>query len=167
MVSETRFKELTRRTQRAMTSDQSALLTLLAELHDTTESDRVRRIAEHAYQQLIDAEAAHTIGADRYERTHDRVAVRNGTRPKTLATTAGDLQLQIPKLRAGSFYPSLLERRRRVDVALYAVIAEAYVHGVSTRKVDDLIQALGAASGISKSQVSRICADLDLSLIHI
>lgn len=164
MVSETRFKELTRRTQRAMTSDQSALLTLLAELHDTTESDRVRRIAEHAYQQLIDAEAAHTIGADRYERTQDRVAVRNGTRPKTLATTAGDLQLQIPKLRAGSFYPSLLERRRRVDVALYAVIAEAYVHGVSTRKVDDLIQALGAASGISKSQVSRICADLDIEV---
>ncbi|TXR51246.1 IS256 family transposase, partial [Quadrisphaera setariae] len=144
-----------------MTDDHSALLTLLAELHDTTESDRIRRIAEHAYQQLVDAEAAHAIGADRYERTTDRLAHRNGTRPKTLATTAGDLNLRLPKLRAGSFYPSLLERRRRIDQALFAVVAEAYVHGVSTRKVDDLVAALGVASGISKSEVSRICADLD------
>jgi putative transposase len=78
-----------------------------------------------------------------------------------LATTAGDLELRIPKLRAGSFFPSLLERRRRVDQALFAVVMEAYLHGVSTRKVDDLVRALGADSGISKSEVSRICADLD------
>jgi putative transposase len=78
-----------------------------------------------------------------------------------LATTAGDLELRIPKLRAGSFFPSLLERRRRVDQALFAVVMEAYLHGVSTRKVDDLVRALGGDSGISKREVSRICADLD------
>jgi len=78
-----------------------------------------------------------------------------------LASTAGDLELRIPKLRAGSFFPSLLERRRRVDQSLFAVIMEAYLHGTSTRKVDDLVKALGADSGISKSEVSRICADLD------
>lgn len=147
-----------------MTEDHSALLTLLAELHDTTESDRIRRITEDALQKLVDAEAAHAIGAGRYERTEDRLAHRNGTRPKTLATTAGDLNLRIPKLRTGTFYPSLLERRRRIDVALFAVVAEAYVHGVSTRKVDDLVAALGVASGISKSEVSRICADLDVEV---
>ena len=76
-------------------------------------------------------------------------------------TTAGDLELRIPKLRAGSFFPSLLERRRRIDQALFAVVMEAYLHGVSTRKVDDLVRALGADTGISKSEVSRICADLD------
>ena len=89
------------------------------------------------------------------------MAQRNGTRPRTLTTTAGELELRIPKLRAGSFFPSLLERRRRVDQALFAVVMEAYVHGVSTRKVDDLVKALGADTGISKSEVSRICANLD------
>jgi transposase-like protein len=80
---------------------------------------------------------------------------RNGSRPRTLTTTAGDLELRIPKLRAGTFFPSLLEHRRRVDQALFAVIMEAYLHGVSTRKVDDLVKALGADTGISKSEVSR------------
>jgi putative transposase len=78
-----------------------------------------------------------------------------------LSTTAGDLELRIPTLRTGSFFPSLLERRRRVDQALFAVVMEAYLYGVSTRKVDDLVKALGADTGISKSEVSRICADLD------
>ena len=87
--------------------------------------------------------------------------MRNGSRPRVLSTAAGDLELAIPKLRTGSFFPSLLERRRRVDQALFAVIMEAYLHGVSTRKVDDLVKALGIDSGISKSEVSRICGDLD------
>jgi putative transposase len=78
-----------------------------------------------------------------------------------LSTPAGDLELRIPKLRTGSFFPSLLERRRQVDQALFAVVMEAYLHGVSTRKVDDLVKALGADTGISKSEVSWICADLD------
>jgi putative transposase len=78
-----------------------------------------------------------------------------------VTTTAGDLELRIPKLRSGSFFPALLERRRRVDQCLFAVVMEAYLHGTSTRKVDDLVKALGADSGISKSEVWRICADLD------
>jgi putative transposase len=81
--------------------------------------------------------------------------------PRTLTATAGDLELRIPKLRAGSFFPWLLDRRRRVGRSLFAVIMEAYLLGTSTRKVDDLVKALGADTGISKSEVSRICADLD------
>lgn len=104
------------------------------------------------------------IGAGRYERSEDRVTQRNGHRAKLVSTPAGDLELAIPKLREGSFFPSLLERRRRIDRALYAVVMEAYVHGVSTRKVDDLVKALGATSGISKSEVSRICTGLDKEL---
>lgn len=147
-----------------MALDQSALLDLLAQLKLTDVTDRIRSITETLYQELIDAEAANVIGAGKYERNDDRTAVRNGTRARTLTTTAGDLELRIPKLRRGSFFPSLLERRRRVDKALFAVVMEAYLHGVSTRKVDDLVKALGADSGISKSEVSRICADLDLEI---
>jgi putative transposase len=144
-----------------MALDQSALLELLGELKLTDVTDRIRVATETLYQELIDAEAATFIGAAPYERTPVRTTQRNGVRPRTLTTTAGDLDLRIPKLRAGSFFPSLLERRRRVDQALFAVVMEAYVHGVSTRKVDDLVKALGADTGISKSEVSRICANLD------
>ena len=147
-----------------MALDQSALLDLLAQLKLTNVTDRIRSVTETLYQELIDAEATALIGADKYERTDDRTTQRNGTRPRTLSTTAGDLELRIPKLRRGSFFPSLLERRRRVDQALFAVVMEAYLHGVSTRKVDDLVKALGADTGISKSEVSRICADLDLEV---
>ena len=101
------------------------------------------------------------IGAQRYERTPHRTNRRNGTRPKTVATTAGEVELAIPKLRTGSFFPSLLHPRRRVDKALYAVICSAWIEGVSTRKVDDLVRALGNESGISRSTVSRICKDID------
>lgn len=113
--------------------------------------DRIRTAARTMYQALIDAELTAVIGARPWERSLERTAQRNGSRPRTLTTTAGELELRIPKLRAGSFFPSLLERRRRVDQALFAVIIEAYLHGVSTRKVDDLVKALGADSGISKS----------------
>ena len=85
--------------------------------------------------------AAAVIGAQRYERTPHRTNRRNGTRPKTVATTAGEVELAIPKLRTGSFFPSLLHPRRRVDKALYAVICSAWIEGVSTRKVDDLVKA--------------------------
>lgn len=144
-----------------MALDQSALLNLLAELKLTDVTDRIRSATEKLYQELIDAEATAFIGAAPFERTTERTTQRNGTRPRTLTTTAGDLELKIPKLRAGTFFPALLERRRRVDQALFAVVMEAYLHGVSTRKVDDLVKALGADSGISKSEVSRICAGLD------
>jgi transposase-like protein len=144
-----------------MALDQSALLELLGELKLTDVGDRIRVATETLYQELIDAEASAFIGAGLFERTPARTTQRNGSRARTLTTTAGDLELRIPKLRAGSFFPSLLERRRRVDQALFAVVMEAYVHGVSTRKVDDLVKALGADTGISKSEVSRICANLD------
>jgi len=144
-----------------MALDQSALLDLLGELKLTDVTDRIRVATETLYQELIDAEASAFIGAAPFERSGDRTTYRNGTRSRTLSTTAGDLDLKIPKLRAGSFFPALLERRRRVDQALFAVVMEAYVHGVSTRKVDDLVKALGADTGISKSEVSRICAGLD------
>jgi putative transposase len=144
-----------------MTLDQSALLELLESLKLAEVGDRVRQATETLYQALIDAELTAVIGAGPHERTAERTAQRNGHRPRTLTTTAGDLELRIPKLRAGSFFPSLLERRRRIDQALFAVVMEAYLHGVSTRKVDDLVKALGADTGISKSEVSRICADLD------
>lgn len=144
-----------------MALDQSAPLALLRELQLTDVTDRIRAATETLYQELIDAEAAAFIGAAPFERTSDRSTHRNGTRQRTLTTTTGDLDLKIPKLRAGSFFPALLERRRRVDQALFAVVMEAYVHGISTRKVDDLVKALGADTGISKSEVSRICAGLD------
>jgi putative transposase len=141
--------------------DQSALLEVLDALKAAEVDDRIRQAAQTIYQALIEAELTAVIGAGPHERTPERLAQRNGHRPRLLSTTAGDLELRIPKLRAGSFFPSLLERRRRVDQALFAVVMEAYLHGVSTRKVDDLVRALGADSGISKSEVSRICADLD------
>jgi putative transposase len=144
-----------------MALDHSALLEVLDTLKAAEVGDRVRVAAETIYQALIDAELTAVIGAGPWERSEARTGQRNGSRPRTLSSPAGDLELRIPKLRAGSFFPSLLERRRRVDQALFAVVMEAYLHGVSTRKVDDLVQALGVASGISKSEVSRICADLD------
>jgi len=147
-----------------MALDQSALLKLLEMLQGAEIDERIRSAATTIYQALIEAELASVIGAQPHERTESRLAQRNGHRPKTITTVAGDLELRIPKLRAGSFFPSLLERRRRVDQSLFAVIMEAYLHGTSTRKVDDLVKALGADSGISKSEVSRICAELDVEV---
>lgn len=144
-----------------MALDNAALLEVLEAMQAAGVEDRVRTAAQTIYQALIDAELTSVIGAGPWERTDERSGQRNGSRSRTLTTTAGDLELRIPKLRTGSFFPSLLERRRRVDQALFAVVMEAYLHGVSTRKVDDLVKALGADTGISKSEVSRICADLD------
>ena len=144
-----------------MALDQSALLDLLGQLKLTDVSDRIRAATETLYQQLIEAEATAFIGAAPFERSETRTTQRNGSRSRTLTTTAGDLNLKIPKLRNGSFFPALLERRRRVDQALYAVVMEAYLHGVSTRKVDDLVTALGAETGSPKPEVSLIREDLD------
>ncbi|MCK0441206.1 IS256 family transposase [Gordonia alkaliphila] len=152
-----------------MTHDHSALLEQLTEL-GTLRSDELGlagvlpEILRAGLQALIEAEATAAIGAGRYERSADRTTVRNGHRPKTISTPAGDVRVKIPKLRAGSFFPVLLERRRRIDKALYAVIMEAYVQGISTRSVDDLVRAMGVDSGVSKSEVSRICAGLDAEI---
>lgn len=123
--------------------------------------DLIRESVRLVMQELIEAEASEQIGAARYERSDARVTDRNGYRPRLVSTQAGDVELKIPKLRQGSFFPVILERRRRIDQALYAVVMEAYVHGVSTRAVDDLVAALGIDAGISKSEVSRICTGLD------
>jgi putative transposase len=120
--------------------------------------DLIRESVRLVMQELIEAEASEVIGAGRYERTETRVTDRNGSRPRLVTTQAGDVQLRIPKLRKGSLFPTILEPRRRIDQALYAVVMEAYVQGVSTRSVDDLVAAMGVDSGISKSEVSRICA---------
>ena len=137
---------------------------LLAALKAGEMTDTIRSSLEWILQQLIEVEATTFIGAAPFERVETRTAQRNGRRPRLLSTPAGVVELEIPKLRQGSFFPSLLERRRRIDRALFAVVMEAYVHGVSTRKVDDLVKALGVASGISKSEVSRICSELDRDL---
>ena len=145
-------------------TNQSAVSTLIREVladPDLAHDDVFRRLLQAGLQDLVDAEAAAVIGAGRYERTPHRTNRRNGTRPKTVATTAGEVELVIPKLRTGSFFPSLLHPRRRVDKALYAVICSAWIEGVSTRKVDDLVRALGNESGISRSTVSRICKEID------
>ena len=147
-----------------MTLAQSDISELLEALRAGAGIDVVRQAVELVLQALVEAEATVYIGAEPYERTATRMNQRNGTRGRLLSTKAGDVQLQIPKVRKGSFFPAVLERRRRIDRALFAVVMEAYVHGVSTRKVDDLVQALGLQAGISKSEVSRICAELDESL---
>lgn len=145
----------------AMTDDHSALLVRLDQLKAADPQAMTAELIRAGLQELIEAELTSVLGAGRYQRTSERVGQRNGHRPKTVSTTSGDVDVKIPKLRAGSFFPALLERRRRIDKALHAVIMEAYVHGVSTRSVDDLVAALGVHSGISKSEVSRICAGLD------
>jgi putative transposase len=147
-----------------MTQYQFDPCVLLDAFHDCPDLDLVREMVGFLYQALIDIEATEVIGAEPHERTATRTTRRNGGRPKTLTTKTGDVDVKIPKLRKGSYFPSILERRRRIDQALHAVVMEAYVHGVSTRKVDDLVQALGADTGISKSEVSRICAGMDTEL---
>ena len=147
-----------------MTLTDSDLTDLLAALKAGEMTDTIRTSLEWILQQLIEAEVTAFIGAGPHERTETRTNLRNGHRPRLLSTAAGDVELDIPKLRQGSFFPSLLERRRRIDRALFAVVMEAYVHGISTRKVDDLVAALGVGTGISKSEVSRICAGLDTEL---
>ncbi len=144
-----------------MTLTQSDVNELLDAIRAGGDIDVIRKGVELVLQALIETEASQAIGAARYERSEARTNQRNGSRQRLLTTKAGDVELAIPKLRRGSFFPSILERRRRIDRALFAVVMEAYVHGVSTRKVDDLVAALGAARGISKSEVSRICAGLD------
>jgi putative transposase len=144
-----------------MALPQSAVSELLEAFRTGEGVDLIRESVRMVMQELIEAEATEKIGAAKYERTDTRVTERNGSRDRLLATQAGDVELRIPKLRKGSYFPVILEPRRRIDQALYAVVMEAYVCGVSTRSVDDLVAALGIDSGISKSEVSRICAGLD------
>ncbi|MEW6568917.1 MAG: IS256 family transposase [Chloroflexota bacterium] len=111
-------------------------------------------------QLAVELEAEQAIGAGRYERSENRRTYRNGHRQRAWETRVGEIPLRIPKLREGTYFPSLLEPRRRSEKALLAVVQSAYVQGVSTRKVDDLLRALGL-TGIDRSKVSRICKELD------
>lgn len=126
-------------------SDDAALVAVVADVGDEGTRDLFRRLLQGALQELIEAELTAAIGAGRHERSPARSNWRNGGRWRLLATPVGDVELRIPKVWEGSFFPGLLEPRRRVDQALWAVIMEAYVHGTSTRKVDDLVRALGSS----------------------
>ena len=123
--------------------------------------DFLREALRVLVEGIMDAEVSARTGAEYGERSPERVTQRNGYRSRAWDTRVGTMDLHIPKLREGSYSPSLLEPRRRSERALLAVIQQAYVEGVSTRRVDDLVKALGC-EGISKSQVSRICQELDV-----
>jgi putative transposase len=124
------------------------------------DADFLREGVRVLAQAVMELEVAEHVGAGRYERTAERRGERNGHRERSWDTRVGTIELAVPRVRDGSFFPSLLEPRRRAERALLAVVQEAYVHGVSTRRVDDLVKALGM-QGISKSQVSRLCQELD------
>jgi putative transposase len=121
--------------------------------------DFLRESLGWVVQQLMEVEVSELIGAEHGERNEERLTHRNGYRPRRWDTRAGELELAIPKIRRGSYFPSFLEPRRRSERALVAVVQQAYVCGVSTRKVDQLVESLGLR--ISRSELSRICAGLD------
>ena len=133
-------------------------LTELLQKHD--QGDLLRSIAEAVLQLIMEADVDGLIGAGRHERNGDRTTWRNGYRDRSLDTRLGTLNLRVPKLRQGSYFPGFLEARKTSEQALVAVIQEAWISGVSTRRVDDLVQAMGL-SGISKSTVSKLCKDID------
>ena len=140
-----------------MTNDSLPLAELLQKAGD---GDFLRAVAEAVLQILMESDVEGLIGAARHERSAERLNYRNGYRDRTLDTRLGQLQLRIPKLRQGSYFPPFLEPRKMSEKALVAVIQEAWIAGVSTRRVDELVQAMGL-SGISKSQVSKLCKEID------
>src|SRR5436305_354236 len=146
-----------RATEDPMTEDRMALVELLQK---SGESDFLRGVAESVLQILMETDVEGLIGAGRHERTGDRLNYRNGYRDRSLDTRLGPLSLRIATLRQGSYFPPFLEPRKTAEKALVMVIQEAWIGGVSTRRVDELVQAMGL-SGISKSQVSKLCKDID------
>src|SRR5919202_5907522 len=140
-----------------MTEDKVALIDLIEKTGDT---GFVRDLLAFAAERLMEAETEGLTGAGKGERTAARLNTRNGYRDRAWDTRLGRVDLRIPKLRQGSSFPGFLEPRRTAERALAAVIQEAYVQGISTRSVDELVQAMGLA-GVSKSEVSRICAEID------
>jgi transposase-like protein len=143
-----------------MADDVSMALDELLRKVECADVDFLREGVRVMSQALMELEVSQHVGAERHERTQTRTGQRNGYRERQWDTRVGSIDLQVPRVRDGGFIPSLLEPRRRAEQALVAVVQEAYVHGVSTRRVDDLVKALGI-EGISKSQVSRLCQELD------
>jgi putative transposase len=129
-------------------------------LEKTADTDFLREMIGFTAQRLMELEVETLTGAAHGARDPDRLTHRNGYRAREWQTRAGTVRLQIPKIRQGSYFPGFLEPRRMAEKALTAVIQEAYIQGVSTRSVDDLVQAMGM-NGISKSQVSRLCGEID------
>jgi putative transposase len=136
------------------------ITSFVGKLLEQDDVDALREGVRVLAQAVMETEVSSQIGAAPYERSSERVAYRNGYRTRRWDTRVGTIELKIPKVSAGAYFPTLLEPRRRAEKALQAVIVEAYVKGVSTRKVDDLVRALGI-DGISRSEVSRICKVLD------
>lgn len=137
-----------------------ALEALLRKAQLEGDVDVLREGVRLLSEALMELEVTQHVGAARHERTADRTGQRNGYRERRWDTRVGTLELKVPRVRDGSYFPALLEPRRRAERALVAVVQEAYVHGVSTRRVDELVHALGI-QGVSKSQVSALCAELD------
>lgn len=135
--------------------DRMSLLDLLRKSGIEGNIDFLKEALQVLVQSLMEAEVSAQIGADRYERSQERSNQRNGYRLREWDTRVGTLELKIPKLRKGSYFPSLLEPRKRAEKALLSVVQEAYIHGVSTRKVDELVEALGM-KGISKRSVPNL-----------
>src|SRR6476661_7717512 len=140
-----------------MTEDRLPLAELLQKAGD---GDLLRSVAEAVLQLLMEADVEGLIGAARHERSPERLNYRNGYRERALDTRLGTLQLRVPKLRQGSYFPPFLEPRRVSEKALVAVIEEAWIGGVSTRRVDELVRAMGLA-GIGRSTVSKLRKDID------
>jgi putative transposase len=136
------------------------MMTLNTLLEKSSDADILREMIGFASQRLMEMEVGARTGAEYGHKDPDRLAQRNGYRARDWDTRAGTVELQIPKLRKGSYFPGFLEPRRMAEKALTAVIQEAYIQGISTRSVDDLVKAMGM-DGISKSQVSRLCEDID------